>query len=531
MPALSGNSFKAIGTAAKNFFGYEIPDVLTSEKVRNTLGPRVFDFFAKQKKEHPLGGLGKLVQDIFGALGGSLNFIGGALKFLGAIWEKTIGWMIPDFSISGIWDFCVESYFEIKNFDWNQTDAQLEEAIKQLDIGIAAAKGSLAGTSVVWTVGAAVAAGVAFKWPVIAADMALEVAEEGSSEIAAKIGAFFQTWFRSTVSKGWIKALLSARRYELFGQKSIYSSDNKKPWTIADAIDKKIESIKDPEDRAYWRAFLDAVEDSIIDMGYVMAYSLDDFFQNNKYADQPPPDTERAIRLYLNPSNKLGDDGAPPVPSADDPFIYLEGDQEEVIQQAESALLQQGILGPRDVGEFLAVPYEEWQRATPKRANLQLRYYSKEKPPFEVEGIRRSVLNIPDPKPLTWQKIKQAAVRFTYGPVLTTVRLDNGRQMQVWASTPTEGLSFIKSLLTLSNAKMVGFPAHTEIDDSLLPPAEKKRSVLMYPAFGTYTIVRSTNGITDPSYLHTKNKEWAKKRFKIYVDTEKESDFESPLIS
>lgn len=531
MPALSGNSFKAIGTASKNFFGYEIPDVLTSEKVRNTLGPRTFDFFAKHKKDHPLSFLGDAISSIFGSLGGALNFIGGALKFLGAIWEKTIGWMIPDFSISGIWDFIVESWFQIKNFDWNQTDAELEQAMRDLDIAIEAAKGALAGTSLVWTIGVAVTGAIAIKWPVITGNMALEVANEGSNEIAAKINALFQTVFRAQTNKAFMKSLLTARRNEWFGQESIYSSDNKKPWTIADAIDKKIESIKDPGNRAYWRAFIDAVEDAIIDAGYVIAYSVDDFFQINQYSNQPPPDTERAIRLYLNPSNDPKDDNAPLVPSSDDPYIFLSGDQEAVIQQAEDAMVLQGVLGPRDIGEFLGVPYEEWQRATPKRANLQLRYYSKEKPPFQVEGIRRSQFNIPDPKPLTWQKIKQAAIRFTYGPILTTVRLDNGRQMQCWASTPAEGLTLIKSLLTLSNARMIGAPVHTEIDDSLLPPAEKKRSVLMYPAFGTYTIVRSTNGITDPSYAHSKNKEWAKKRFKIYVATAEESGFESPVIS
>lgn len=528
MVALSGNSFKTIGSAANKFFSYEIPDVLSSEKVRNVLGTRLFDFNAGREKENLLKRLG----DLFPWLGGINskygNFIGGVWKFLGAIWEKTIGWMIPDFSISNIWDFIVEGYFELKNFNWNQTDKELEEAVKQTEVAIQGARGALDGTAIVWGLGVAITAGVAIKWPVIAADMALEVADEGSSEIAARIGSLMQTIFRSQVNSAFIGALLTARRLELFGQKSIYAFQNKKPWTIADEIDNRIDKIKDPGDRAYWRSWIDAVEDSIIDMGYVMAFSLDDHFQNQQYADLPPPDSERAIRLYLD-QNPTDDQTQTLAPPANAPYIYLEGDQDEVIAQAEDAMLTHAVLGEKDIGEFMGIPYDEWQRATPKRANLQIRYYDTDKPPFRKAGATQAVFNIPDPKPLTWEKVKQAAISYTSGPVLTTIRLDNGRQMQCWASTETEGLNTLKRLLELSNARMVGFPAHTKIDDSLLPPGEKRRNRQMHAAFGTYTIARSTKGITDPSYLHAKNKKWAKNRFKIWVATEAESGFKPPL--
>lgn len=525
--ALRGSSFLLNALKKESGWLDYVKKDLVSDVVRNSIGERTFDFNAEEDGPNFLRRLDP--DGIYGFFTRTLKFIGSVNKFGNFLSRKTAGFLA--WSATSIFEWGVERYFELTNFDFNATDEEINNSIGAAWKGFLGMAGRFLGTSIVWGAGSVIVGGVAIRWPVIGSNIALEVAREGSQEILASLRNAFMNLVNVT-GQSLVKYLfLGARKLELFGLRSIHASDNKKPWTIAEKIDEKVEKLPPGLEEGI-RGLLEGVEDSILDFGYVLAFALDDHFETQKFSQQPPPDTERAIRLFVG--NNLNEPGVPFDPEPDAPYIYIEGNQDYVIEQADDVMLTTSgvelVVGSKDIGEFMGVPYEEWQRSSPKRANLQIRYYDSDKPPFQKQGARRAIFNIPDPKPLTWEKIKQTAISYTYGPVLTTVKLDNGRQMQCWASSPNEGLNTLKQLLNLSTAKMVGLPAHTEIDDSLLPQNEKKRPAKMTAAFGTYTISRSTNGITDPSRLHSKNRESAKKTFKIWVNTEEESGFERPRL-
>jgi hypothetical protein len=483
-----------------------------SEEVRNAIGDRVFDFFASEEKGGDDDGSG-LVDGIKSAL----NFVGGALRFLGTVWEKTIGALIPDFSFQGLWDLIVEAYFEIKNFDWNQSNADLEAAKKANDIAIEGAKGQLAGKALVWGVGGLIVGGMAVKWPVFAGSMALEVIGEGVEETAAATRNLITGFTTAKFKNFMIDALLTARRLEWLGQKDVYAFQNKKPWTIAGKIDERLEKIKDKGDRTYWTNFVDSVEDSIIDLGYVVSFQLDDHFAGQKASLEPPVETQREILLYPDPNNR-------------NEYIYLQGEQSTVIEQVSTVMTTRATLEGKDVGTIVAEPYEEWLKASPKKRNLQIKFYNKKEPPYKKENgkqMHAAVCNIPDPKPLSWEKIKAAAKPYTGGNIQTTIKLNNGRKMSVWAVSKNEGLNHLKSLLTLSSAKMVGQPVHTEFDDSNLPPGEQKKPRQMWAGTGVVSVAKSTLGVADPTLRNAQNLKYAKKSFKLWVDKEEDSGFEA----
>lgn len=484
--------------------------VWESETVRQEIGDRIFDFLGSDGK----GGGG---DEGGGLVGGLLNFVGGALRFIGTIWEKTIGGLIPDFSFQGLWDLVVEAYFEIKNFDWQQTNSDLEGEKEANDISIEAAKGQLAGKALVWGTAGLVVGGMTLKWPVFAGGMALEVINEGTDEIAASTRNLITSFATARFKNFMIDALLTARRLEWLGQKDVYAFQNKKPWTIAEKIEERLDKIKDKGDKAYWTAFVDSVEDSIIDLGYVVSYQLDDHFAGQKASLEPPVETQREILLYPDPDNR-------------NEYIYLQGEQSSVIEQVSTVMTTRATIEGKDVGTIVSAPYEEWLRASPKRRNLQLTFYNKKEPPYKDDDgsrITSAVCNIPDPSSLSWEKIKAAARPYTAGNVLTTIRLDNGRSMAVWAVSKAEGLNHLKSLLTLSTAEMIGVPVSTELDDSKLPPDQQKKPKQMWAYRGVVSVAKSTVGVGDPTLRNAQNLKYAKKAFKLWVDTEEESGFEA----
>jgi hypothetical protein len=82
---------------------------------------------------------------------------------------------------------------------------------------------------------------------------------------------------------------------------------------------------------------------------------------------------------------------------------------------------------------------------------------------------------------LTWEEVKFAAKQYTSGQRLVNARLDNGHQMQCYASTENEGLQKIKELLKLSTAELLPNGVR---DSGYVNPTARRRELpyLVYPS-------------------------------------------------
>ena len=138
---------------------------LASNIARRLTGNRVLDLTASFTEQQE-GGIIKKVFNFSKKLAG---FVFGALT-------NFVSW-----SFSELWDLVVEAYFEIKYFNWNQTDAEIKTQLEQNDSIIASSLGRLAGTGLVWLAGITISTGLSFKFPVLAGRVALELAEEGGA--------------------------------------------------------------------------------------------------------------------------------------------------------------------------------------------------------------------------------------------------------------------------------------------------------------------------------------------------------------
>jgi len=101
--------------------------------------------------------------------------------------------------------------------------------------------------------------------------------------------------------------------------------------------------------------------------------------------------------------------------------------------------------------------------------------------PSGKRARRRQITVFDVKRGLTWEEVKLAAKQYTSGQRLVNARLDNGHQMQCYASTENEGLQKIKELLTLSTAELLPNGVR---DSGYVNPTARRRELpyLVYPS-------------------------------------------------
>ena len=434
---------------------------LASRTVRKLVGERVIN----------------LAEDIgaAGEEGGILTSIFGlGKKIIGFIVSTVVGLVV--WSLSDLWDIAVEAYFELKYFDWNQTDAELKSSLAANDALLAGAFGRLAGTGLVWLAGIGVSSVLSFKYPVLAGRVALELAEEGGTEIRSAIINLITVARQNAVKNALLGGLLTARRLEQFGLKPV--TEELKPWSIAEGIDNLVSSLPSAAMRSFADNFIDSVEDSIIEMGYVISYTLDDFYLSQKLANQSTLGQERTIELT-------------PDIRVEEERIIIESPQELAINTVQTVMAEHQLIHNRDVGQIAGMPEQDAVRATPQRRKLKIIFRGKKTPPWKKENGETAMTaeaSIPDAKRgLTWQQIKSTVKPYTWGKYYVTALLDNGRQMRVYAVSWNEGEQQIRAYIKLSTANIVKF-FHGVVATDDPDPSRRKVPTLVYPAYAKLTV-------------------------------------------
>lgn len=282
-------------------------DNLTSRQVRNGIvgfgGVRRLAVNATTTHEAEEGGL-LGVYNAINKFGNSLMV--GTLKLL---------WQGASFSWAAFWGATVQAYHYIQNFNWNATDAQLDQQIKDAEIALRGAQGSLAGQSLGFAVcGLIPTATIAVFNEPLALHMMSELGEEAAEEIAQSLASLVRLQISATARRGFIalfknhrSLLRSAVRgfaqglvsVGIFTQEAVDKMEKKRnePWTLAEAMDDSIDSIKDPGDRAYAENFWDEFEDSCIEAGFIIAGAADGYFAQTKAATQSVLGREHIIEI------------------------------------------------------------------------------------------------------------------------------------------------------------------------------------------------------------------------------------------
>ena len=230
-----------------------------------------------------------------------------AVKYAGFLWQKAVSFFNLDFS--SIWDMMFESYMEIKQFDWNATDKELEKQIDKNNQKIVTAAAETLGELLPYGMfrlanffigkilgkfsrkGKQAQQGI--KVPVLSARIGLALAEEGADELRSSMRSFLTRSGQAQINNMFINSVLTARKNNWLGQESI--TDNRVDGSIAAKIEEKIKKL--PE---FWQEpveeFIESFEDALQEVGYVVSFEIDDHMAALKAAREEKQE-ERTIEI------------------------------------------------------------------------------------------------------------------------------------------------------------------------------------------------------------------------------------------
>lgn len=458
-------------------------DSLKSQSIRFDIGERIIDVFSSlSSREGESDGEG-LIRRIAGGLLRPIRYLGRILAGFGiAVLRRARRWLLRN-----LWDIILSAAYEISYFDWNQSDDQIRAQMRANELQILAQLGELIGVGAVWMASIAIAGLATFKWPVISGAILLDLIEEGSDEIRAEVRSLLSSLANGLARNGILATMLLARRARVFGLEPI--EESRQPWTISESISEKINSISGDRIRVIVENMIEAGIDSLIEVGYVVSYSIEDFYRASELAQRQILGEKRGAEIQFD--ERL-----------DEEKIIVSGPQEIAQQSIENALTTHRLVYGRDIGQVVGMPLPDYQRAGIHRRKLTLVFKSKEKPPWVNavgdEPVREYSYTIPEVhQGLTWRQIKQAAKPWTWGKSRCTANFENGRQMAIYAVTQDEAESKLRELAELSSLEILTISTSTEGDRH---QNLRKEPIRIFPAYATLTVRKRTdtpNGVVD----------------------------------
>jgi len=406
---------------------------------------------------------------------GMQGFITGALPFLNFLGQ----------GFSGALSWIRDRWNQIRAFNWAASDRELESLIQAGNQRIFSVWGTTIGTALGWTTSIAIGAGISMVLPVIggaalAKSVAAKAAIEGSQEIASSFGAAIAGTAGALTNNALISAYINIRK-AINGGKATQGSNV--DMSFSARWERVIEGIQDKNLRSFVDSASDAFEDGFWEGGMIVAYELDSAYAQAKRAQEASKGKKRTVRLIPDKKRK-------------DEMLILSGNQVDVEQSVIETLNNYRLIANRDVGQIVGMPAEDFVSAKPLRRQLTLVFKSKKEPPYKMpdgKPAKQVTITIPDVVVgLTWRKIKEVALKFTWGKFRATAHLDNGRQMAVYGATKTEAERTCKRLATLSTAKILALNVTEEVDKKNINL--RKQATTMYPAHATLLVRRPTTG-------------------------------------
>lgn len=225
---------------------------------------------------------------------------------------------IASFSWTKVWSLIVSGGLFIINFNWNITDQQLSDQIKQAETALAGARGALAGATLGYAIcGIIPTATLAVFNEAMALYALKELGEEAAEEIAGLAANLIRLQLQQMLKQGFAALYKNLRHIlrpaalgvaQLLVNAGILTQDSvnkanknrKEPWSFASALEDSIESIKDPAQQAYAEEFWEELGEACIEAGYIVAGSIDAYLAQQKISNESILGTERTVEIQTS---------------------------------------------------------------------------------------------------------------------------------------------------------------------------------------------------------------------------------------
>ena len=301
-------------------------------------GVRIFKAASEDKNEDEDGNL----------LGWLWN---AATRFVGLIGDAL---QLVAFSFSSLWGLIVSTVQYIWNFNWQITDKSIDEQIQATFAQLAGVAGGTLGNLIGYLgCGALPGATVlVFNAPLgkyILKNVVEEMAEEFIGNLANLIRLTFVSGMQSLILWGFknVRKLIKANNdlvRALFGDKAAdivkaWGEEGNKPWSFAQAVEQKVESIQNKALQNFVEEFLEESWEGCVEAGYVVAGAADTFLAQEKLAQEVFPilGEEKIIQVTPNRANE-------------EEKIILSGSQTLLKPVITQTLANHQLIANRDVG-------------------------------------------------------------------------------------------------------------------------------------------------------------------------------------
>jgi hypothetical protein len=418
--------------------------------------------------------------------GGLLETIfNGALRFCNFLISSIAS--LVSFSFTKLWSWIVSGVQFIYSFDWNISDTAIDKQIEGLWNYCGGILGGAAGKAIGWIGCGLVPAATVFSFnQSLGAYLLKEVGEQALDEMLDAASSVINAGFRLGAQATFLWLYKDVRRAlkdpsnpfgaalrNFIGDKKVDDWGTGESWTIAKAVEKKVESIPSQ----FWRNFteeaLEEGSEACIEAGFAVAGDVDAWLAQQAMQRNSVLGSDRTVEIV-------------PDRSAPGERIILSGPEAVLRPTIVNVMAMHQMLGSRDVGVLInGTPVDETITPGVQERRLVVEFREKTAPPWIMQDgkrARKRQITVFDIKRgLSWEEVKLAAKQYTSGQRLVNARLDNGHQMQCYASTEDEGLQKIKELLKLSTAELLPNGVR---DSGYVNPTARRRELpyLVYPA-------------------------------------------------
>jgi len=258
------------------------------------------------------------------------------------------------FSFTKLWGWIVGGIQFIYNFDWNMSDTAIDKQIEGLWNSFGGILGGAAGRTIGWISCGLVPAASIFTFnQSLGTHLLLEVGEQAIDEILDAASEVINVGFRMGAQATFLWLYKDVRRAlkdpnNIFGQglravlgsKTIDNWGTGESWTIAKAVEKRIEAIPN----VFWRNFteelLEEGSEACIEAGYAIAGGIDAWLAQQAMQNVSVLGSDRTVEIT-------------PDRSAPDERIILSGSEAVLRPTIVNVLATHQMLGNRDVGVLI----------------------------------------------------------------------------------------------------------------------------------------------------------------------------------
>ena len=376
--------------------------------------------------------------------------------WLGGTWQilkknlPSVGEMIRKVFHDGV--------ISLLTFDWNQSDEQIKEQIKQNNIQSVGAVGGVIGSAL----GSFSVLGVTYLvpklGPMVANAALAEVTEQVIEDVKdaleeiknlqinnLKAQAYMSTRAflkNNDLARGLVQMVGGDRASEFFQQ----WGDGEEPWVIQEAIEEKIEEIPNPYLRSAvengWEKFLERVLSTVV----IISNQFDAYievFEQQKNTGNP----HRKVKVKVDPES-------------DSPPLIFAGRQKQLVPTIQSAIATGQMLYGKELRTTESqIAYPRSVSATGRDRYLYLECRNFEKPPYRRPNVQfyRWKIHIPNPRRgLSFTQLQKALGGsrgyYQFGLWRAIANLPSGK-IYVRANSKTAATDRIEKLVELSEDK------------------------------------------------------------------------------